>query len=435
MGDLVNKQNRIIFVVIAVIYFMWNYWAAFAHGMQESYDTSRYFGGAFDIQNPGISTTFLFTTIEEPLWIMFTLVALSCIAWIGLAWIVIRQLENFPVRWLLAGLLLLISMSAPIWSWHTVLLSESLTQTTVVLWLITIIWMMGQHDHFGVPILFSTLAAGLVIVTRPQLLMVIIPAQLMFLFWRARRSRGDWRFSIAGAIGTLIFGCWGVYRLQFLASDNLYQYRYAIHNFVDKQPSFRAYALETMPTCQPLEDALAGPAPWTDVLAISRNMIPVCPETWIWFNSPESRFSSWIFDIPADSWSNFLAVIFGLTFFAMSAGVAMPALVSDLVLSPQQLWLWTALYVALGIIFGLVTRRDLRVTIFGVMAALGMSVSSLVFLFTVWGADGYDLSRHLYPFVPFVGIALLALIPTVAQPRVPKSPQRTGSDHLVSDNK
>jgi len=429
-----TKRDRIFFAILAVIYFAWNVIAASIHGMQDSYDTSRYYGGVFDIQNPGISTTLLFTIVREPTWIMFALILLSCIAWLALTWMVVLRLHFSPVRWILGGLLLLISMSTPIWSWNTVLLSESLTQTSVVIWLATIIWMMGSGGSYRVQIISSTLAACFVIITRPQFLMIIVPAHIIFLFWRARRPSGEWTISISAALATILFGSWGVYRLLQLASDDLYQYRYAIHNFVDKTPSFRAYALENMPTCKPLEEALLGPAPWTDVLAISRDMIPLCPETWLWFNSPDSRFSNWVLEIPAESWGNFVAVIFGLTFFAMSSGWAMPAQFSDLILSPQQLWLWTGLYAALGLILALIARRHLGVSALGILATIALTASSFAFLFTVWGADGYDLSRHIYPFIPFVGIALLALIPTVPNSKEPAPSKFDDAVHLDSES-
>jgi hypothetical protein len=263
----------------------------------------------------------------------------------------------------------------------------------------------------------STLAAGFIIITRPQLLIVVIPAQFIFLLWESRRS-GTWKVSGIGVGILAFFGALGGYRLLQLSSDDNYQYGYTIHNFVEKTPSFRAYALENMPACQPLVDALNGPAPWNDVLEISRNMVAICPETWFWFNTDAARFSSWVFEIPGASWSNFMAVIPALFFLAMTSGMAMPEWLSNIVLAPDQLWLWSGSYAVIGVVIALLAQRSLRDSLWGLISAALLALSGVIYLFVIWGADGYDLSRHIYPYVPFIGIALLALIPTVSQRRV-----------------
>lgn len=160
----------------------------------------------------------------------------------------------------------------------------------------------------------------------------------------------------------------------------------------------------------------------------------MCPETWVWFNSPESRFNNWFFEVPAESWSNFTAVIFGITFFAMTSGMALPAVFSDLLLSPQQPWLWTGIYAVLGVIIAILSRRRLTVSILGLLAAIGLVDSSFVYLFSIWGADGYDLGRHIYPFIPFVGIALLALIPTVSESQVNSQQLNADTQLLPSES-
>jgi hypothetical protein len=69
-------------------------------------------------------------------------------------------------------------------------------------------------------------------------------------------------------------------------------------------------------------------------------------------------------------------------------------------------------------IIALLAQRSLRVSLWGLTIAALLALSGVIYLFVIWGADGYDLSRHIYPYVPFIGIALLALIPTVSQRRV-----------------
>ena len=106
-------RGKIGFAVMALLYLVWNFVAAFSNGMQDSWDTSRYFGGVFDIQNPGFTTTLLFTTLKEPTPIMVALLVLSIFAWLALAWVIFQRLDYSPMRWPLIVILLVISMSTP----------------------------------------------------------------------------------------------------------------------------------------------------------------------------------------------------------------------------------------------------------------------------------------------------------------------------------
>jgi hypothetical protein len=89
-------------------------------------------------------------------------------------------------------------------------------------------------------------AGGLAIFTRPQLLIIIVPVQFVLLTWIARRNKVA---KLAGATGAglLPFVVFGFYRIYELSTVQLYQFRYALNNLVDKGSSFRPYAFENMP--------------------------------------------------------------------------------------------------------------------------------------------------------------------------------------------
>ena len=266
---------------------------------------------------------------------------------------------------------------------------------------------------------WTSVATLAVVACRPQLLIVVIPAQLFLIFLkRDRASRATLIVNVgivAGALGL------GLLRLYQFAASGSFQYLYVLHNFIDKQDSFRPYALETMPRCEPLEQALAGPAPWPDTLNLGGNLIPVCPETWLWFNSDAAQFPAWFLERPAETITNFLNVIPHLVFYPMSVSQGIPTPVSNVILNPLHLWLWAFAYALIGVIFVLSIRKSLPISVRGVIAGLLITASVIVFVFIVWGADGYDLSRHVYPVVPFIGVAILAIFPVASlQSRSPR---------------
>lgn len=419
----IGRSTRVALIVVSIVYVTWNLLAATFSTMEFSWDSDRYFSTVLDPQNPGFVTTGLFRLIQNHTAIMFVLVGVYSVAWLILMWGIVRAFRGSAAGWVLSSLMLLISLSAPLWSWNTVLLSESLTTSSVVLWIASVVWLVSSRGKSPGMLVWTSVAALLVISSRPQLLIVMIPAQLAVIFLnRDRMGRGLLSVNLGIVVGALGLGLLRLY--QFAASGS-FQYLYVLHNFIDKQESFRPYALETMPKCEPLEQALAGPAPWPDTLNLGGNLVPVCPETWLWFNSDAAQFPAWFLERPTETITNFLNVIPHLVFYPMSVGQAIPTPVSNVILNPLHLWLWTFAYAVVGVIFVLSIRRRLPISVRGVVAGLLIAISVVIFVFIVWGADGYDLSRHVYPVVPFIGVAVLAIFPVASlQSRSPQQSQQ-----------
>lgn len=417
----IGRSTRLALIAVSIGYLAWNLIAAAFSSMEFSWDSDRYFSTFFDPQNPGIITTGLFRLIRNHTAIMFVLVGIYAVVWLILVWGIVRAFRGSATGWILSILMLLISLSAPLWSWNTVLLSESLTTSSVVLWIASVVWLVSSRGKAPAMLAWTSLATLLVISSRPQLLIVMIPAQLtVILLNRDRLSRG-----LLGVNLGIVFAAigLGLLRLYQFAASGSFQYLYVLHNFIDKQESFRPYALETMPKCEPLEQALAGPAPWPDTLNLGGNLVPVCPETWLWFNSDAAQFPAWFLERPTETITNFLNVIPHLVFYPMSVGQAIPTPVSNVILNPLHLWLWTFAYALLGLIFVLTIRKRIPISVRGIVAGLLIAVSVVTFVFIVWGADGYDLSRHVYPVVPFIGVAVLAIFPVASLQS--RSPQRS----------
>lgn len=397
-------------------YVLWNAMAVVAAQPQESYDTYRYFGLVFDIQNPGFITSALFISIEDHLTIIYVLTGIAVIVWSLLALALLYRLNFTWVRWPLAIIILFFSMTTPIWSYNTVLLTESLTVSTLVLWLASIIWVTSSvHSNSLWPLVGLLVAAGLTIFSRPQLLLVIVPIQIVLLIWIARRNQLAGIAWVTG-LGLIPFIVVGLYRMYQLSTVQLYQFRYALNNLVDKGSSFRPYALENMPSCEAVPAALNGSAPWNDVHALESTLMNSCPETWIWFNSSKASVQSWVSADPVAAVMDFLGSMTRVQLSVMSEGRAMPEWLSNAILNPAEPWLWMAIYLILGMSAAWIAGVRPRFTAMSVLG-VGVSVlSPLAFMFAMWASDGYDISRHIYPALPFIGLALL-IFPSVIPSR------------------
>lgn len=382
---------------------------------QESYDTYRYFGLVFDVQNPGITTTALFMAVEDHQRIIYLLTAISVVSWSLLAGAVLWRLQHTWVRWPMAILILVFSMTTPIWSYNTVLLTESLTVSFLVVWLAAIVWVsQAATDNYWWLLSGLMVSAGLAIITRPQLLIVIVPMQVVLLVWIARRSKVKIPSLVTGA-ALLPFVAFGVYRIYQLSLVQLYQFRYALNNIVDKGSSFRPYALENMPPCEAIPAALNGPAPWNDIHVLAGTLINQCPETWIWFNSDAIRADRWIFADPLAAFLDFFGSMTRVDLAVMSEGRAMPEWISNVILNISEPWLWMLMYAVLGIVFAVLVKVRPKVTVLGVIGVVTVALATIGYLVAMWASDGYDVNRHIYPVLPIMAIAFLvfpAVIPT-----------------------
>lgn len=401
--------------LLLALYAAWNVIAVLGSQSQESFDTYRYFGLIFDVQNPGFTTTALFVMVQDPQTIMFVLVLISVVVWSALALAILERLRGTWVRWPLAAMVLVFSMSTPIWSYNTVLLTESLTVSTFVLWLAAIVWTSdSRNGRSWWQLIALAISGGLAILTRPQLLIIIVPAHIVILLWIARRNR-EIKPALTSGFLLLPFVAVGLIRIYQLATVQLYQFRYALNNLVDKGSSFRPYALENMPPCEPIQTALNGPAPWNDIHALESTLVSQCPETWMWFNSGSIRFQEWFLANPSAAINDYLGSMSRVNLAVMSDGRAMPQWLSDTVLNPTQPWLWMFGYFVLGVFVAIFVKARLKVSIAGIAGVTMIVVAVATFLLVMWGSDGYDINRHIYPVLPLMGIAVLIFPSTIPE--------------------
>jgi hypothetical protein len=110
-----------------------NLWAWVGSEPVTTWDSGRYTSGdIFLFLNPGVPPTFLFSTVSNPSVAVFLQVIVYAAAWISLALAILYSLHRSWIRWPIAALALLASLTSPLWAWNLVIGSEGLTVSAVV---------------------------------------------------------------------------------------------------------------------------------------------------------------------------------------------------------------------------------------------------------------------------------------------------------------
>lgn len=377
-----------------------------------TWDSSRYTGGdIFLFLNPGITPTLLFSSTNSLDLATFVQLVVYVLAWSSLSAAVLFSLRSTWIRWPLAVLGLVVSLTSPLWTWNLVVGSEGLTVSALVLWMSSLVWLAATRRSNVV--LLSALAAAVLLITRPQMLIFVVPIQIVASIWWVRRTGHSlpWlRATLVISSIVLIGGAgWATYRAALLANDDVYSFRYALHNLVEKTPSFREYALEEAPPCEAIPAALNGPQPWTDVIAFDQTLISLCPETFLWFKSDAVAPQTWILYNPEAAVLNFRDVMWGITLPVGAETSVLPNVVDDSLLPVHNMWLAIGIGLALGLVLGMIGGVRFRITAWGVVGILISIGSITVYLFAVWAADGYDVIRHMVPVTPLLPVAALLL--------------------------
>jgi hypothetical protein len=398
---------------ITIAYLAWNLIAWWITEPQEFGDTYRYFGSTlFDIQNPGITPVLVYTTIEDPRLVILAQVFVYSMSWLVLAKAVLQRLQGTRIGPALAVVLLVVSMTTPLWSWNTLLASESFSFSATTLWLAALIWATGPGINHGLKVLALVAASAVLVITRPAMVIIVGAVLLIFGVWLWRRQSA----LLAGFMALVTFAPFAVYalvRLQLLSTNETYRYRYAINNYVDKTSSFRAYADANMPPCEPLVNAVNGPAPWDEVWVLKEQLISVCPESFIWLRGSSTSLLNWTFASPGNAVSNFFDAIPQVMLQPYSVGRAMPDAISALIMPDWPAWLLGFIYVGFGLLLAFFAGARVKITPLWVLGALTIIAASASYLFAVWGSDGIEHNRHLLPLTAMVAVAGLTLPSTL----------------------
>lgn len=397
------------------IYFAWNVIAWAGQPARETFDSYRYLGdwgldftSIFEPLNGGIATSLLYAPLANATAISFTQVLISAVAWAILAIAVLHRLPDLWTGWALAIAVLIISLQSVFWSSHFAIGAESLVFSAAVAWLASAVWLTSQSAP-GTSAVIATLAGlMLVAITRPQAMLALIPIQIAMLIWWSQRERHP-RTLIYALPAILPIAAFSLFRVWQVSQHDRWAFRYALHNLVDKPPSFRAYALERMPPCDAIPAALNGQAPWNDVLALEGPMINQCPETYLWFQSGAASVWNWVPAVPGASLSNFIDVAWSIALIRWNELRALPGILDSAVMPNSNPWLFMAFCLIVGVTLALLTGRRPRLSPWGILGAVTVLGCVFTYTFLVWAADGVDHGRHVYPFLPLFGVAALLM--------------------------
>ena len=358
--------------------------------------------------NTGLIPPLFVRTLNHPDLVTFGFVVVSAASWLALAAAVRRAVPSPRIGAGLALWVLLISLTAGVWCWNTLLYSESLTMSACALWFAALIWSCRVSPGGLASTSALALTTVLVVITRPQLAMIIPVITAVAGAWLFMRLRAMSSAALLLGSSVLALGL-GAWRLLALQADPEWSVFYKVNNYVDKTMSFRAYADSVMPPCPPLQQAMIGPAPWTDAWLVRDSFASVCPETYLWFRSDASDLVNWATSVPGDAIANFAAVAPSVTLIVQSQGRALPDWLSALVLPDWPVWLLLALGLAVGAALAFIAGARLRITSSWVLGALLIVGAWSAHVFAVWGADGLELERHLMPATTFAVIGAVVL--------------------------
>ena len=407
-----SRVDQVATAILLAVYAIVNVATWWGTEAVTTWDSPRYNGGdVFLFLNPGIPPTILFSAFPDANVATFIQVALYTAAWSSLAGALLSSLRATWIKWPLAVLALVMSLTTPLWSWKLVVGSEGLTAVAMVAWMSTFVW-LAASSRTGA-LVWNFVAASALLITRPQALIFVLPIQFVATVWwmrRESRSLSTMRGVFAGLGIVLIASTgWATYRVMLLANDDVYSFRYALHNLVEKTPSFREYVLNEAPPCEAIPAALNGPQPWTDVIAFDNTLISLCPETFIWFKSDAVSPQSWVLYNPGAAVINFRDVMWGIALPVGTEEATLPGDLDDALLPVHNLWLPTGVALLVGLGLGALGRVRYSLTPLGISGVAIVVASLGVYLFAVWAADGYDVIRHMVPITPLLPIAALAL--------------------------
>lgn len=415
-------RGLIAILVICAAYMAINVGALLASEPREFGDTYRYFGSTlWDIQNPGITPVLLYTTVVDPARVAAVQVLLATAAWIVLAFVTWLRLTGSWVRWVASVGVLALSLTAPLWSWHLLLGSESLAISAAVLWLASLVWLAGHLDRPAWPLGWLVLASTVLLFTRPPLVPVVASVGVVCAAWAWRSSR-RWPAPVLALAAIAASSAYAGVRLLLLSGEPKFRYRYAINSYVDKTDSFRAYVDQVGPPCEPLVAAVNGPRPWDDVWVLKDELMSRCPELFVWLGGPRSSLSSWALAVPGDAAANFVAVMPTFILLPYTEARALPSALDGLLMPAWPVWLLSLVALVAGIVLAAAAGARPRVSWAWATGAGAIAVALAVTVFAIWGADGIEHDRHLMPLTA-LGVVAAFLLP-MTQPRRGPAPSR-----------
>lgn len=326
------------------------------------------FSGVLDTLNGGVATPFIYASLHQPVLIAGQQVFMFAIATSLLALATLHRLRGQWVGWVLASMVLAISLLPVFWSSHLVLAPESLVFTAATLWLASVVWLTSARRGEWRPLIANTAAFALLALVRPGAMLVLLPAQFILLVWWGRDERSG-RAAFAAMLATIPFAAFAGFRVWQIAVADQWPLASLAGALVDDEASFRDYALAF---------------------------------TWAW-------------DLPAQVSGGVAPALSSLHLMTWTDDAALPRSLDSLLMPSASPWLLLGLCLATGTLLGFAAGARPRVRLAGV-AGLVLAIAPLAcFVFFGWAVSGLDFGRVVLPFLPMAAIAALVLPATIPQ--------------------
>lgn len=374
-------------------------------------DSVRYLeSGVLDPRQPGILPVAMISSLGDAQWLAIVQILLASCAWSLLA-LGVFELVRGRLGAGLAAAVLLYSLTTQLMSWHWLALADGLAITVCVTWVGSLLLYLASKRTEASLWALLIAPTALIALTRPTLLILVAPVQLVALLRvapPASRIGAAARWSaLLGAVG------WGLLRLLLLNSVRDYRRFYAENNLFDK-PGYRAWA-------EPHLDGCADHLATID----RRPSLERCADASEWLTSAAGSVWRWVLDEPVQATSEFVSFLMATRFRAYGTQLGpLPFDLSELIVPRSSSVVRVCLLflaVGLGLVaaVGNATRPSRTALSIAIAAALG----ALGYLAVAWVADGMEHERHMMPVTVLAPLMLL-LAPTVMTVR--RSGRRPG---------
>lgn len=401
MSSRLNKLRFITWLVISFLYLYLSFRTVPSQYIEFFPDSERYFSphSILSLENAGIFYSIFVRAVDVFPGIVLAQVLLSCICWLFLSWALLRL---FP-GWLglfSAFVTLVVGTQQSVVSWNNLVLSESTAISTTAFWFGTLLLILkpSVRSHvFALKLSFLFIASSMMVVVRPQLALIVIPALVAVAVsqW-GRMSRLTQWMSFLGSAFIFLFS---FVRLAVVSLGSPFTSAYSQHLIDFRQP-FTLYALQKV-GCADLFTGLDG--------QLSK-YVSDCPPLQDAISQGNLGFVSWALNQPAEAVSSFFKWI--------STDAVLPHYSSAVtILAPEHANAVLSINYSVANMLGffslgaliLVAMRALNKSVtFSIkrfLLVLGFFLCVLVYVFISWGVDGIELARHALPlslFLPLI---------------------------------
>lgn len=404
LRDLIAKDT--IFTKVACVYLMYSIvLVGYTRHLETGSDSGRYLPPAplFSQATPGVLVNILYSPFGAYHNLLLFQMVVASVAWIIFA-SAVRKLFRAQLGLVLAIFILGYSLVGSVVSWQWWALTEGLTMSLFVLWITTFVWLCNAVERTKkTQIIVVQIIIGLLLVlTRPQLFLLIGPIQLFFTVrFRPEKAR---KVLIVMMLSLLVATTvWSGMRLAQVANNSRLQLWYAENNLVTK-PGYLDFAIDNGVNCRTLLDATVS---IVDFSTARPNLPALCPKDISWLSSKSASWSQWFLDRP-------ISVILEFRTFLLKAEAVkispqrnpLPSTWNDLFL-PSSFPVISSMFflMLLSSLHYVVRGVKIRIHIRPLLLSLFIFISAIFYLFVMWASDGIELERHMVPVLTMFPIA------------------------------